>query len=222
MPSWSIVVFAGAGAAPCPAAGDGPGAGAGGAGAGSATAGTAEAPQASAISATAAEIVGLDVTDSSIRNFAKHASAPNRQSSGLVEQRPQKTTPRGGGIGEVLQRLVNRRRGGEADVFVSHQQRQAHGLAGDERPFQPGGGAGLVDGVQQSYCLCAEGVQASQVENERVVGKVEALRVVDDLIDVARIDRTGDRHNRRQVAALGPHRGAVAVEGELSVSRRQV
>ena len=101
-------------------------------------------------------------------------------------------------------------------------KRQAHGLAGDQGPFQAGGGAGVVDGVQQSHRLRAEGVQACQVENERVVRKVEAPGVFDDLIDVARVDRTGDGHHRREVTALGPHGGAIAVDREVGVSRRQV
>src|ERR1700739_4868233 len=114
-----MVVFASGAGAPGgrPAAGPGgcPGAGPGGGGAGgSALARPTAAPQLSAMSAAAATAVDFDLTDSSIRGLP----GPRRSLIALLgvlgEQRQQHPSARGVGVGEVVQRLVNRPEDGEA------------------------------------------------------------------------------------------------------------
>src|ERR1700757_985111 len=125
--------------------GGGPGAGPGGGAGGSALARPTAAPQLSAMSAAAATAVDFDLTDSSIRGLPGPRRSLIALLGGLGEQRQQHPAARGVGVGEVVQRLVNRPEDGEARFGMGDQQRRVYRLAGDDRPVQPGGIAHVID-----------------------------------------------------------------------------
>src|SRR5271166_2395375 len=141
----------------------GPGAGPGGGAGGSALARPAVAPQLSAISVAAATAVDFDLTNSSIRGLPGPRRSLIALLGGLGEQRQQHPAARGVGVGEVVQRLVNRLKDGEARFLMGDQQRRVNRLAGNNGPVQLAGSAHVIDTVEKPNSLCCKAIQARQV-----------------------------------------------------------
>jgi hypothetical protein len=90
------------------------------------------------------------------------------------------------------------------------------------RPFTRDVREEVVDGLEERGSARSERADVAQVEDDGLLRQDVVSDPIDEAFDVRIVDATADGHHRRELAALRPELGSVAVDGRISVAEGRI